>query len=328
MPEPTLGSVAVDELALLAADLGVDADHRARACQTCAAMIEASGWFHRDPRGPSWPSGISHGRPYGHSFVLGAGAPELRWMLEAQDADTSALGYWSAGQRVTEWIAGQPGVDTRALADIERLFVPDATAPFRIWHGASVGGDLQPMYKVYLSARARGADQAWPTVRAAMDRLGLDQGRSLIEEACGVRDSPTILSLDLVDAARARVKLYVLSANRSGEEVEDLCQLGEQHQEGDALVFANELLGSVTARIWWLTCFNFVAGQQRPRSVTLHLGAPRHLPDETSLERVSALAKRHGSSYPLKRHDFHFVSFQRRGRHPRITVYFLPRGAE
>ena len=63
-------------------------------------LTDACGWGRRDTNAPLLPSGVRHGVPYGISFVLGAGAPEVRVFVEPQAEPASLAAYREASARV------------------------------------------------------------------------------------------------------------------------------------------------------------------------------------------------------------------------------------
>jgi hypothetical protein len=252
------------------------------------------GWGERDVSQPLLPSGIRHGVPWGVSLVVGAGAPELRVLVEAQHDPPSARAYWEAGARVSAWIAAQPGADVSRLDAIADRFVPTERSRFRVWHAVAFRPDAPPRFRVYLCA---GNDE--PRLRAALAALGLPRAIDAIPRAPD--DELTILSLDL--HAGGRVKVYLATSEAPPDD-------------------ARLLLGDAR-RIVWLRCFAF-AGETM--STTLHLSLERHVGDPTArLRALFAALSLDGSAWerclPLRHH---FVSLARLDGRPRVTVYFLP----
>jgi hypothetical protein len=72
--------------------------------------------------------------------------------------------------------------------------------------------------------------------------------------------------------------------------------------------------------IWWLAAISST-------TTALHFGVPRHLDEPTATHRIRDLLlsfRLPHEPWDRARGAHHFVSFQRRGTQPRVTVYFLP----
>ena len=259
-------------------------------------LVEACGWGTRAIEAPLLPSGVRHGVPFGISFVLGAGAPELRVFLEPQDEPPSGASYWRASERVLAFVAERPGADLSRLARIR-----DLRAFARAWFTVAFRPDSPPAYRIYLCLDGDAAARA-RTVREALERVGL------ADVPRGPKDIPTILSLDL--HAAPRTKLYVLEPERLLD-----------HPFARAMPGGDRPMG-------WLAC-HFLGGAPR---IGWHYGAARHAPDddELALRLRRFLVERGIDDAPYARarerlgFRHHFVSYQEIGGAPRVTVYQLP----
>lgn len=278
------------------------------------ALARVCGWGDRTTTSPLLPSGIRHGAPWGLSMVLGAGAPELRMLVEAQAEPASAASYWRAVGEVNAWIARQPGATMDRLASIAERFVPTERARFRGWHAVAFRPNAAPRYRVYLCAENDDA-----RLTSVLATLGLPDGLAAIPRRAG--DELTIVSLDLHTAGRTKV--YRLRPTATAEDAVDASL------RSDARMFATIMLGAPEVSIGWLTCFALRPGAA-PQSA-LHLSLERHVaaPDVTArlttLLRALAIdpAPYHAAVAALRpRH--HFVSLQRHEGAPRVTIYFLP----
>lgn len=289
--------------------LSLDADEI-----TLRALAHVCGWGARATTSPLLPSGIRHGAPWGLSMVLGAGAPELRMLVEAQAEPASAASYWRAVGHVNAWIAGQRGATIDRLASIAERFVPSERARFRGWHAVAFRPHHEPRYRIYLCAEN---DES--RIEAALTTLERYDGLAAVPRRAG--DELTILSLDL--HAAGRTKLYRLRPSAMAEDVVD------ESLKADARTFATILLGAPEIPIGWLTCFSLRADQSP--QCALHLSLERHVAAADTALRLTTLlrafaidpAPYHAALSALQpRH--HFVSLQRSEGAPRVTIYFLP----
>jgi hypothetical protein len=255
-------------------------------------LTSLCGWGERSVDRPLLPSGIRHGAPWGVSMVVGAGAPEVRVLVEAQHDPPSARAYWEAGARVSSWIARQPGADLSRLLPVAERFVPSERSRFRIWHAVAFRPDAPPAFRLYLCASGD-----TERLRGALDRLGFPRALDAIPPG-----EITILSLDL--RAGGRVKLYLATPDAPPDD-------------------ARLLLGD-DRRIMWLRCFAFTG--EGPPAHALHLSLERHVPD--AAPRLRSLLSALGlDAAPYERclpARHHFVSLQRPGGEPRVTIHFLP----
>lgn len=304
----------IEPFVRLAATAGFDDASCAEAELTLRALAHECGWGPRATTAPLLPSGIRHGAPWGLSFVLGAGAPEVRMLVEAQAEPATAASYWSAVRRVNAWIATQPGADLSRARAIEAAFTPSATSRFRGWHAVAFRPNQAPRYRVYWCAendRAR--------VDAALATLGLSGARAAIDDRAD--DELTIVSLDL--HAHARTKVYRL---RPHARARDAVSTADRD---DADRFAQRMLGDADRAIGWLTCFALDA--TRAPTCALHLSLERHVAAADVAPRVVALcealaidARPYRAALATLQPRHHFVSWQRVDGAPRLTIYFLP----
>lgn len=248
-------------------------------------LADRSGWGTRPSDEPYRPCGFRPGVPWGLSVVVGAGAPELRVLVEAHEP-----------VRVTELFAEHGATPV------------DPPSPFpiaRTWHSVAFAPGART-FRIYLCPPP--------------DRRPRFAGEEV-----------TIHAHDLV--AQGRRKVYALVPDATVARLEELSALGAETQPGDATRFAHAMLGGARP-IWWLVCFVYTG--ETLRRVALHFGVPRHVPDEADvaprleglfaeLDVDPAPYRRSVEALGAPRH--HFVSFQRIGREPRVTVYFLPDGA-
>lgn len=257
-------------------------------------LTDACGWGRRDTGAPLLPSGVRHGVPHGISFVLGAGAPEVRVFVEPQAEPASLATYREASARVADFIAGQPGADVTRLAAAREPFA-------RIWYAVAFRPAEPPAYRAYLCLGDREREA---TASATLSRLGVTDSVPR-----GENDFPTMIGIDL--HASPRVKLYVLRTDFVLDHA-----------------FARAMPGGERA-MGWLSCHFLESAAPR---VAWHYSALRHAPDDDDLARRLArfLADERidASTYERLRRvvpfRHHFVTHQRQDGAPRVTVYLLP----
>lgn len=257
-------------------------------------LTNACGWGRRAVDAPLLPSGVRHGVPYGISFVVGAGAPEVRLFVEPQAEPASLPSYREASARVADFVARQAGGDVGALRAVREPFA-------RVWYAVSFRPDAAPVYRAYLCLGDRDREGV---VARTFDRLGV---KDTVKRApC---DFPTMIGIDL--HADPRVKLYVL---RPGFVLDH--------------AFARALPGG-DAPMGWLSC-HFL--EREPARVAWHYSALRHAPDDADLaarlvrfcaseRNDAALYERVRGAAPFRHH---FVTYQQIDGAPRVTVYLLP----
>jgi hypothetical protein len=261
-------------------------------------LTDACGWGRRAVSSPLLPSGVRHGVPYGISFVLGAGAPEVRVFVEPQAEPASLAAYREASARVADFIGREPGADVARLADVRDRFA-------RIWYAVAFRPDAVPEYRAYLCLGGSDRDRDRAEV-VARTLARLDATDSVSR---GAKDFPTMIGIDLHPAPR--LKLYVLRPD-----------FVLDHPFARAMPGGDGPLG-------WLSC-HFLEST-RPR-VAWHYSALRHAPDDEDLaRRLTELLAREGidpALYARLRREVpfrhHFVTYQRIDDAPRVTVYLLP----
>ncbi|MEA2997217.1 MAG: hypothetical protein QOG74_2766 [Alphaproteobacteria bacterium] len=180
--------------------------------QVVGLFGELAGRCHdRDVRLPPRWSGVTDDcTPFEFSVVLGAGRPNIRILVEAQDDPACPATYWRAGTRLNEWLASRHQVDLGRFRQIEDLFVPsDPAAAWAMWHGIDFRRDGAPLVKIYLCPYAQGIGQADAVVREALSRLGFSAAWPGIAALRGAGDIFSHLSLDLTAEPDARLKVYI-----------------------------------------------------------------------------------------------------------------------
>jgi len=285
------GDELLQSFAKVAAIAGAEDEHGA-----LRPLLDACGWGTRDVGEPLLPSGVRHGVPFGVSFVIGEGAPEIRVFVEPQDDPPSLASYMNASRRVARLIALAPGADVSRL---EPLF---ARGFARAWFAVAFRPGGPPQYRVYLCLAGERAERL-RIVDDSLAELGVARRVHV-----GPTDQPTMLSIDL--HADPRVKVYVLMPNHVLDDPFGRAMSAEP--------------------IGWLAC-HFLERVNAPR-VAWHYGAARHSPDDDDLaRRLVRFCRDVGSDTAIYeraraelRFRHHFVTWQRQDGRPRVTVYLVP----
>lgn len=247
-------------------------------------LADACGWGRRETTEPLLPSAVSHGVPYGISFVLGAGGPELRLFVEPQ----------AGHEGVADFIAAQPGADITRLAGVREPFP-------RVWYAVAFRPSTTPVYRAYLCL---GRHEREPIVARTFARLGVTDAVQR-----GERDLPTMIGLDL--HASPRVKLYVLRPDFLLDHAFARALPGGEQPMG---WLSCHFLESAPPRVAW----HYSALRHAPDDDDL----ARRLVGLLERERIDAsIYERLRREVPFRHH---FVTYQRIAGSPRVTVYLLP----
>lgn len=248
------------------------------------ALADACGWGRRLTTEPLLPSGVSHGVPYGISFVVGAGAPEVRVFVEPQ----------AGHERVADFIATQPGADIGGLVATREGFA-------RVWYAVAFRPSAPPAYRAYLCLSRN--DRERP-VAPTLERLGVNDTVTR-----GPKDFPTMIGLDL--HASPRVKLYVLRPDFVLDHAFTRALPGGDQPLG---WLSCHFLESTPPRVAW----HYSALRHAPDDD----GLGRRLARFLERERIDAsIYERMRREVPFRHH---FVTYQRHDGAPRVTVYLLP----
>jgi DMATS type aromatic prenyltransferase len=295
-------------------------------------------------RAPPWKSDITDDHtPFELSLALEDGRPEVRFLMEAQNAHgpTTLRSTWEDGLALTERLGQEFGVRLERFNLVKDLFEPvDPRARFALWHAFFLK-DGRADIKVYFNPAAQGPERANAVVQEALERLGLHGAwRCLSEQAMRSEGQDQIIyfSLDLSAHRAARVKIYLAHRDVSAEELEFVMSLAKEYVPGEAWVFCQALKGH-TGRIETsrplLTCLSFTSDDARPSSVTLHVPVRCHVAnDGQTMERIRflldpqghTLLERSVRALAHRRLDagvglIQWASMRRQGGKIRTTVY-------
>jgi DMATS type aromatic prenyltransferase len=295
---------------------------------------------------PRW-SGIGDDcSPLEFSIVLGGRAPELRVLVEAHADPPSPHAYWHAGQALTARLRARFGLRTEALEAVEDLFGPRETgAPiyFATFHAAVLRPGAAPRFKLYLNPAAQGRPPE-RVCQEALERLGLGRAWPRIAAVLQPNVQVMFFALDLSDGVEPRVKVYLRYRGATVDELERAAGVAEDYAAGDARALCRAITGSPTPRLARAVLVALHLRRDDPariaRSALQVPVYPHATSDAVACRRVRALLRAH--DLPVTTYEacldalsarpraeevgiHSWLSFQREGGAPRITVYFSPR---
>ncbi len=336
----SLGELASKQLHTLSEAYGVPDGDGPR----LLALLGESWWHRRRDEPPRWSGFGADCSPYELSVVFGAEAPELRIASEPQADPASPSSYWAASVALLDRLSALPGVDLTRFEAVRSLFEPSSpSCHLAAYVAAVLRAGRSPEFKLYLGAFARGFERADALLDEAAARLGHGEAWAALRSSVGPRDDVALLSLDLARGPSARVKLYqrLRPANRA--RLEQALAFGAQHEQDDASRFWRALTGEDEAP--WprpiYVCHQLVdPGERRPHRIALQAPLWPDRGDDLQVRaRVVALFTAFGLDPApfLRTHAamaevtakgdglISWVSLQRQGVRPRITVYFNPK---
>jgi len=340
----TYGGVCELGLGNLATALGRDAD-MPRIAEIVACLME--GWAgHEIPDVAPRASRIGDDHsPFEYSLAFEPAGVDLRLLIEAQGTPPSAAGNLQAALELNQRLAKRFQAALTRFDAVSELFLEESTGePFALWHAMGIGPDNQVDFKLYLNPQTRGRALALPLIQHALSRLGFsDAALACVRRAMprGV-DELGYFSLDMSDAAEARVKIYISHPRVTADEIDALFEVCPSHQRGDVIRFCQAMTGrsGVFEAKAPMSCLAFVAGSDVPRSMTLHLPIAHYVEnDQVTGERFSALLQENGLDHeayergllaiarrPLSQGPGlqSYASFRRQGESLRLTAYFSP----
>jgi DMATS type aromatic prenyltransferase len=290
---------------------------------------------------PRWSGATDDCSPLEFSVLFGAPRPELRLLVEAQADPASASSYWSAGLQLNDRLRARYGAALAVFERIADLYSPaDHQVFFSTFHGAVFRSGGPPAFKIYLNPAARGQANTTSICALTFSRLGFSPAWTRAQERLRPGDRIVLISVDLLPAS-PRLKLYVRPADSSVEDLERLGGLARGFRVGDAQLLCRHIAQverGALGRAPFSTYYYVNPANDLPERVTTHMPAvPFCQTDDQAIQRTLALFETHGlpsgsyercaralvadraeTSPPL--HSW--VSFQREGDAPRITVYW------
>ncbi|MFO0722422.1 MAG: tryptophan dimethylallyltransferase family protein [Myxococcota bacterium] len=328
---------AQSELTLLAQALGLGA-------QVPAWQQSLGAYLHRMrdrplDLPPLW-SGLSDDcTPWELSIVLRPAAVDLRILLEAQAEPATPSSYWEAALALTESL---DDADRSRFHSLAPLFRPtDPGAFWALWNAIDFGRGARPMHKIYFNAAASGPAEAPRLVRTAMEQLGFGAAADALFSRLDPSDQLTHISLDLGAQAAGRLKIYARHRAASFARLEELFAYSPSHRAGDVELLGRVGLGAPDfSRRPVFGVFHFVDPRNAlPHRTTLNVPTiPYAANDAEVTERLRALIAHLGldeAPYraacshlfrgrdPAQERGRHsYLSLQRDGEAPRLTIYF------
>jgi DMATS type aromatic prenyltransferase len=273
-----------------------DAFWRALHDSACPATVLAvadtmfSGWGGGEPvASSSWRSQVSDdGTPWEFSVCHRPGAMDVRLLVEAQGDRPCWDAFVAAGLELTARLFAH-GADLDRFERVRELFLPrDGDGCFALWHGATFERTGRPLFKLYLNPQIHGCYHAPAVVEQAFAALGLRSAFPAVlaasHRACEI-DEIRYVSIDLDRSATARVKVYLVHEHVGADQLERVMALALDHRPGRARELC-ELIGGGQSAFTDLpisTCLSFVAGHDRPTSVTAHLPVRAYAQDDAEV---------------------------------------------
>jgi hypothetical protein len=228
--------------------------------------------------------------PFEYSLAFRPDGVDIRFLVEPQPATPKIESRWDAGMALVESIQREHACHLSRFHEVADLFQPsDHWARFALWVAVSIGANA--LFKIYLNPAGNGAHNASRTVRAALRRLGLEQAWSSVPELRRGLDEVKYFSLDLVDDARARVKVYFSHRNVDVDFLEMMLSRAPGYVPGSAEAFCRKLSGGKFNfdGLPVQTCYSFI-GSPAVEDVALHFPVRSYARDDgEALGRVSSL---------------------------------------
>lgn len=282
--------------------------------------------------------------PFEFALALSQAGTEVQVYVEPQAPSPSLSENLRFARGVLERLASDFAADLGRLRLIESFFFPEPPAEpqgrFGLWIGAS-WSEARGAFKlkVYLNPQIRGAARRDELVGEALRRLGFGEAWLTLRSSLRPSDEPAILSLELGDAAAARVKVYVRHPSATLAEIERVAAVAEEHDAADLDAFYGSVAGEGERFSGkpLITEFAFIkaagASPRRPQTVTLEFPLGAYVvSDADAATRVRRCLARFGiASAP---YDEALARFARRpladgrGLHAHVTfsrVAGLPR---
>jgi DMATS type aromatic prenyltransferase len=302
---------------------------------------------------PPWPSDVGDDHtPYEWSLAFGGpDGPELRLLIEPLGSSPSLISNRDRTIELLEELEREGKIALGRFRAIRDLFLPDdPRGLFSLWLAVSASPRGPLDFKLYLNPECRGPAQAPALVEEALVRLGFARAwghvAATIARRGPVLDEMKYFSLDLAPTERARVKVYARHHHPTIEEMEAAARGAAGHQAGDIARFLEQLgapSGTRLAGRPLATCLAFVASSaepDRPAAVTHYFPVNGYARNDAEIaDRVGRVMRECGLDDQLYRRALEafaprplteqiglqsYVSLQRRGGKPRVTVYFAP----
>jgi DMATS type aromatic prenyltransferase len=304
-------------------------------------------------RGPSaFPSYVTDDHtPFEFSIVAssaGRGAADgLRLLAEPPDDGKGLLGTIVSGRPLARVLERDHGAYLKSLLLVEDVFLPmRPQGAFALWFAADFRSDGQASFKAYFNPHARGPALAPALVEEMLERLGMRSAWQFISSATQrgpELDDLRFVSLDLVDSADARVKVYTFHRAASLKDIGDVAELAPNTDRKRLDVFLRTVAGGegfLVAEREVGTCLSFTRGGSAPRACTVHFPIRAYAgDDEIARARIEVAANELGlnvdgyrrvmtsfPSRPLRAgsglHSYSSLRFDSDG--PRLNLYLSP----
>lgn len=339
---PTFFHHGSQRLVALGNAIGFD---RALTAQAVELFRTATSPWSEEPIGdrPRWPSDITDdGTPYEFSLAIERHRPELRMLVEAQASEPTVFAQWDAGRALSEHLQRKLGAHLGRLAQIEDLFaIEDRSARFGSWHAINLRAGSKPDFKIYLNPQAKGKANAFEVVAEALSRLGFREAARALPLRADLHDEIKYFSLDLSDAAEARVKVYLAHHRATCADMESALSTAANYIAGEATEFCRTMSGSEGPYLNMAlqSCYSFTTrGGDRPTAATLYFPVRAYADsDDVAKNRIMnymiaedrPLYERVIQAFAQRDLDLGtgmqtYAAFRRQNFFRRVTVYLSP----
>jgi hypothetical protein len=283
--------------------------------------------------------------PFAFALAFAKDGVELRLLVEAQSEDPSAAAMRVAALDLNRTLASRFALDLTHFAAVRNLFLDgEPRPPFSLWHAVGWKRGSKPSFRLYLNARAHGAERAHALTREALGRFGLGVEANACLERLVERPGDEIryVSLELTSAHDARIGVYVAHHGISSDELEPIVAMSPRHVAGEASAFAEAMIGHagpfLKAPI--TTSASFLLGSTAPAAVAVHVPMSHYMPsDAATVQHVALFLHEQGLddlSYRRALHVFaprplearsgvqRYVSYRRELSGIRFSVWLSP----
>lgn len=336
--------VACDRLDRVLVALGCGFERRDRMRGQLRRLMMPWGDRAIGSRPEYWSIASNDGMPVEVSVAWDRLGTQVRVYVEPLGDPPGPVSCREAGAAAIRRLAEIPGVCLDPYRAVEELFLTTPPAGgFSVLNAIVWDGACDPWYKVYLNPQARGLSQAGAVLAVAVRRLGVEQGWERIRGHCRGWDlasqasEPALLALDLRDAARGRVKIYLRHAGVTAGQIEAWAGGADDHQPGAVATVCRLVTGHYGPYLGKPPVTSWTLGRGHTGcSLTVYLPLDPNISDDlTARNRVCAVLREAGLDQEaylatlsgLARRPLGSISMQtylgyRPGTLPRASVYY------
>ncbi|MEV6332990.1 tryptophan dimethylallyltransferase family protein [Streptomyces sp. NPDC051909] len=237
---------------------------------------------------PRYPSDVANdGMPIEFSIAWSPTGIKLRALVEPLGSgEPTKASVARSSANLVRRLAKRHSAFIDKYLEIEDLFVSESpVSHFSVWHSVEWGPSGDAMFKLYLNPGVHGESRSPEILRQALQRLGMEESWNLLAEKfhnfSDPRDYPIILSIDLVDSAASRVKIYFRHAGMTASEIDPLGSLGEGYKTGAIRDICTYVVGDEGPYSKApITCLTFRGDSAAVRGVTFYCPLAPNLPND------------------------------------------------